>query len=199
MRACPGLASSVPARCSPAPSQADAGSEPLLHPPPHATIFPASARPEEAPHGSAPLPPSPGDLARCSPQRRQGAACDLRGRGAWAGVSPGVGPGTQASPAPAPAAPRGRGARRLGVSRLSSALETASEKEPEEAGVGGRRGAARVPPGCPAPAYAAPSGSFPRAVASGGPALRPPPRTRRGSPLGGPPLPRRRSPWKPGG
>lgn len=108
MRAGPGLAPRVPARCSPAPSLADAGSEPLLHPPAARKDLPRVRPPEGgAPRVRAPAP-RPGGLARCSPQRRQGASCDLRGRGAGAGVRPGVGPGTQAIPAPAPAAPPGR-------------------------------------------------------------------------------------------
>lgn len=159
MRAGPGLAPRVPARCSPAPSLADAGSEPLLHPPAARKDLPRVRPPEGgAPRVRAPAP-RPGGLARCSPQRRQGASCDLRGRGA-----PRRRTRDSGDPGPSPSGTSGEGARAVsGSSRPSGALGTASEQEPEEAGDGGGA-AARVPRGCPGPASAAPSGSFPRAV-----------------------------------
>lgn len=191
MRAGPGLAPRVPARCSPAPSLADAGSEPLLHSPAARKDLPRVRPPEGgAPRVRAPAP-RPGGLARCSPQRRQGASCDLRGRGAGAGVRPGVGPGTQAIPAPAPAAPPGRErAPSRGLRARAARWERRPSRNRRRRGMGVAR-----PPGFLGVAQDPPL----RLPAAPSRALCPPPRTGRGSPLGGPPLPRRRSPWKPGG
>lgn len=94
--------------------------------------------------------------ARCL-LRLKGQGC--RGRGA-----PRRRTRDSGDPGPSPSGTSGEGARAVsGSSRPSGALGTASEQEPEEAGDGGGA-AARVPRGCPGPASAAPSGSFPRAV-----------------------------------